>query len=347
MSRPKIRLILFDAFETLLHPRIPPEEQYVCLRFYVLLGSQWLQWLTVRSARMSSAQAEEARRMILPRVASDAAHAKQLREQLSISSVRTAFRTAYKSVWSAHPLYGARTSIASEPDVGSRTGPDAWWALVIARTFDAVIKLVPNLEDDKTVMNDLQTSLLDRFASARAYMLFPDVAPALSALRAQFPGVSLGIASNSDTRILTAMHDLGVDQWMNIQPGHAAQPSAAAPAWPPALLSYALKIEKPSAGFFEACLRAASSSEENPIQPEEALYIGDHLQEDFRAARKAHMNALWLRRPSSDWIYSGAPIGNVHKELAANGLSEEEKVCVIQSLQDIPRWLQANRSPTD
>lgn len=34
MSRPTIRLLLFDAFDTLLHPRLPPHVQYV--RVYLL-----------------------------------------------------------------------------------------------------------------------------------------------------------------------------------------------------------------------------------------------------------------------------------------------------------------------
>lgn len=235
-------------------------------------------------------------------------------------------------MWSAHPLYGARTAIETEADIGSRTGPDAWWALVIARTFNPVIQ---SYDADKggNVLDELQTALLDRFASDRAYTLFPDVSPALTALRRAFPDLALGVASNSDTRILGAMHDLGMNQWLNIE-AYAGNPPTDQ-LYPPAILSYNVGAEKPSREFFGACCKATS------YKPEEILYIGDHLQEDFRGSRQAGLDSLWLRRPN-EWVTQGPHNDMTDEELAAKGLDEVERAHVVQSLEDVPAWLRAH-----
>lgn len=183
------------------------------------------------------------------------------------------------------------------------------------------------------VLEELQAALLNRFASDRAYTLFPDVPLALTALRSAFPELALGVASNSDTRILGAMHDLGVDQWLNIEP-YADHPPTDK-LYPPAILSYNVGAEKPSRGFFDACCNATS------YKPGEILYIGDHLQEDFRGARQAGLHSLWLRR-SNEWVTQGPHNDMTEEELAAKGLDQVERAHVVQSLEDVPAWLRAH-----
>lgn len=258
--------------------------------------------------------------------------------ELSTTAVRAAFRKAFKSVWSSHPLYGARTQVEAEPGVGTRTGPDAWWALVVARTFGSVVTATG--KEGAKALDDLQTAILHRFASDKGYTLFPDVLPTLATMRSQFPRVALGIASNSDTRILNAMRDLGVGAWLNIDPFIPDVTHPARPGWPPAVLSYAIRAEKPSNEFFTACVQAASRSTGVSVRPEETLYIGDHLLEDFRAARAARLNALWLRRPE-EWVYKGPHNEAIENDLASQGLNEDERAHVVRSLEEVPAWLQA------
>jgi FMN phosphatase YigB (HAD superfamily) len=226
-------------------------------------------------------------------------------------------------------------------------------------------------------LSKLQDALLVRFASRRAYDLFEDVTPALEALRAEFPNVTMGVASNSDSRILQAMRELDLGRFFNlqlegdIQEGQDQQRRQQV-GGPPPTLSYTILAEKPSPRFFELAIDRAepfvftsSSSasatkegnedEQQPrLRSNQVLFVGDHLLEDFRAARDAGMHALWLRRApladhtGTDQKRSPARIVGPHNEdaeriLEQEGLTEEEKLCTISSMLGVVEWLRARR----
>ncbi len=298
--------------------------------------------------------------------------------------------------------FAASSSSTSEPASGTwreTTGPDAWWALVIGRTFHGPLSAVEQVlaslsleparassstprggrgerqapapaaggwalvgpdfspapppsqaesgavraERRRTFLHTtLIPHLLRHFSSSAAYSLFPDTLPALALLRGAggSSSVPVGVASNSDDRILLAMRALGLGEYLNLELGPACGAEGSCQAekhdgqgrGPPPTLSYDVGAEKPSRAFFERALARANrhlllardrdrdhggeptgetgsgsgihahtqgqaqGHGQREIAPAEVLFVGDHLLEDFRGAREAGMQALWLRR---------------------------------------------------
>lgn len=211
----------------------------------------------------------------------------------------------------------------------------------------------------------LSTALIDRFGTAEAYEIFPDVERCLSRLRS-FPSASsaslaLGLASNSDRRILGAMRELKLSKWLNLYALGSADEKMSTPddderdpARPPPILSYDIGHEKPSAVFFQQALarinahiRLYSHSGTEQVQLDETLFIGDHLTEDFRAARDAGMQSLWLRRGESESIqgdasyYAGPHNEAADEHFAKHGYSsEEERGRTVRDLDGVVNWLE-------
>lgn len=125
--------------------------------------------------------------------------------------------------------------------------------------------------DGGEVSTECFASLVRHFLEPRSWSLFPDVLPALDALRER--GCPLAVVSNWDSSLpdLLAAHDL------------ARRFSAV-------LVSARERTGKPAPEIFHrACARLG-------VTPEEALHVGDSLEEDFEAARAAGLRAVLLDR---------------------------------------------------
>jgi putative hydrolase of the HAD superfamily len=57
-----------------------------------------------------------------------------------------------------------------------------------------------------------------------------------------------------------------------------------------------LGVAKPEPAFFERALAHAG------LAPGETLHIGDHPENDIRAAQAAGLTALWLNRTGAEWV---------------------------------------------
>lgn len=113
--------------------------------------------------------------------------------------------------------------------------------------------------------------LADHFLRPEAWSVYSDVAPALSALREG--GYALAIVSNWDSTLgdLLDVHGLSA-------------------SFSAVLISAVEKAAKPHAEIFHrACERLG-------LRAEEALHVGDSLEEDYRGARAAGLSALLLDR---------------------------------------------------
>ncbi|PWY98446.1 HAD-like protein [Testicularia cyperi] len=294
-ARVPIRLVLFDAFDTLVRPTTAPHLQY----------------------------AEAARQ-----------HGLEVDDQ----DVKSAFRQAFKETSRQHPNYGLETSIAS---------PDQWWDLVIRRTFSP--EFHPRLykvdsSSSRARIEDriapLSQSLVERFGTSKAYTLFDDVIPTLQSLssspdtNAANTHLRLGLATNSDSRILSVLKGFGLDQFLDLTPSDN-------PGLGPTL-SYFEKVAKPDPRFFAAAIgrnppssRAGSDETKTtePLRPENVLYVGDQLYEDFWGATDAGLQALWLHRPSNS--ESNQP----YQDATANHNNSEDQEFArqrtIQSLTEV------------
>ncbi|HEY1191425.1 MAG TPA: HAD family hydrolase [Gemmata sp.] len=112
--------------------------------------------------------------------------------------------------------------------------------------------------------------LFDHFSLPTAWRVNPDAATVLSALQAR--GYLLGMGSNYDARLRTVLAGL----------------PELAPVAGRVVVSAGVKWRKPARPFFEEVTRATCCA------PDEVLFVGDDLQNDYAGATAAGMHALLL-----------------------------------------------------
>ncbi|KAF6767148.1 HAD-like domain protein [Kalmanozyma brasiliensis GHG001] len=262
-----IRLILFDAFDTLVTPRSAPHLQY-------------------------------------------AAVARQHGLRVSDNDVKSAFKHAFRATSVEHPNYGLDTDIAT---------PDQWWELVIQRTFAPHLHSEVTREQYDSSIASLSQRLVTRFGTDEAYDLFEDVVPTLKKLaqiRSDDNGpVSMALATNSDSHILSVLKSFGLDRFLqlDVTPSLTTGPT----------LSYFEKCAKPDRHFFRAAVRRNQGTGMK-LETANVLYVGDQLYEDFWGATDAGLQAAWLQRPST--LESNQP----YQEMSATRNSEQEQSYVSQ-----------------
>jgi len=113
--------------------------------------------------------------------------------------------------------------------------------------------------------------LYDRFGRADAWRVYPDVLPALTALRRA--GLRLVVISNWDSRLPGLLERLGL-----------------LPFFDAVVHSSAIGCEKPGAAIFHEAARRMD------VLPGAVLHVGDHALEDVEGARAVGMQALLLER---------------------------------------------------
>ncbi len=109
------------------------------------------------------------------------------------------------------------------------------------------------------------------FADAAAWEAFPDVRPALRALRAR--GCPLGIVSNFDSRVLPVLEGLGLRT-----------------CFESVTLSSRAGATKPDPRIFAEALAA------HGVPPSAAVHVGDSPGEDYDGARAAGLGAVLVDR---------------------------------------------------
>jgi putative hydrolase of the HAD superfamily len=135
-----------------------------------------------------------------------------------------------------------------------------WWRELVAEVFPEAIAL-----------DSLFAALWDHFAQPQHWQLYDDVPAALATLQAA--GIPWYIASNFDARLESI--------WRG-QPALAACQGL--------FISSRVGFRKPAAGFFSHVQQALGCA------PHELLLIGDDLECDYLAARRAGWRALLLHR---------------------------------------------------
>lgn len=161
---------------------------------------------------------------------------------------------AYVSVW--------KELKARHPNYGFASGhtSQTWWRLFLENLFKATG--YSNLPLDR-----MYKDLYEHFISKDAWSVAPGVKEALERLRVQ--NIRLGVVSNMDDRLERILHAVELRQYFDF-----LLPSALA------------GIEKPDIRIFQQALNKAQ------VDAKYALHVGDHLTEDYIAARKCGMHAL-------------------------------------------------------
>ncbi|MGQ0695508.1 MAG: HAD-IA family hydrolase [Nitrospiraceae bacterium] len=109
------------------------------------------------------------------------------------------------------------------------------------------------------------------FEDPNSWRLFPETSSTLAQLKAQ--GVEIGIISNFDSRLFSVMRGLGIEQHFDS-----------------VTISSLAQAAKPAHKIFHLAL------DKHAVDPEEALHVGDSLQDDFGGATKAGLHAVLLDR---------------------------------------------------
>jgi putative hydrolase of the HAD superfamily len=116
--------------------------------------------------------------------------------------------------------------------------------------------------------------LYHRFSRPEAWIVFPDVVPALEALRGL--GLRLAVVSNFDERLPELLEGLGLARRVDA-----------------VVTSAALGLAKPNPAIFRRAV------EELGVEPAAAIHVGDHGLEDIEGAQGAGLEAIRLDRAGS------------------------------------------------
>jgi putative hydrolase of the HAD superfamily len=164
----------------------------------------------------------------------------------------------HRALAAAPPLAFPQLDAAARP-----ARERAWWAAVVGEALDAAAA-GPRL--DACV-----DTLMAHYASPRAWRVFPDVAPALRALRAR--GRRLAIVSNFDGRLPALLEGLGIRALVDT-----------------VVHSTAAGAAKPDARIFVAAVRALG------VELADTVHAGDDPAADVAGARAAGLAAVLVDR---------------------------------------------------
>ncbi|CAD6571889.1 MAG: hypothetical protein ASARMPRED_004902 [Alectoria sarmentosa] len=195
--------------------------------------------------------------------------------------ITSSFRQAFKSEGDRLPNYGKT--------VGMK--PSQWWSNIIDATF------LP-FRSEKDLPENLVPDLLARFSSAAGYTLYPDVLPFFKSLRqikASSNGESawskpiVGIITNSDDRVPSILSNFGLQVGLR-RYGYEFQASVKAEDDIDFVtMSYDVGFQKPGSEIFDAAKQMVPGQDR-------FLHVGDDLQKDYYAARRAGWEGFLLDR---------------------------------------------------
>ncbi len=103
------------------------------------------------------------------------------------------------------------------------------------------------------------------------FVVFPDVEPALAELHAR--GLTLGVVSNFNAMLDDYLEQLNLRDWFSV-----------------VVSSADVGVTKPDPAIFRVALDRLG------VQPEQALYVGDDVRNDYHGARQAGLHAVLLNR---------------------------------------------------
>lgn len=164
---------------------------------------------------------------------------------------------AFHRVWRDHDRIGDLKSHLNEKN------EKEFWRKVVTEAFRGFGTF--------TSFDDFFNELHDLFARPEVWKFFPESEEVLEALKEK--GYILCLVSNWDTRLVKLCQGLGLDRFMDYY-----------------VISAVFGIAKPDPRIFQEALRLSG------VGAEEAVHVGDSLEDDIHGARRAGIKAIWLDR---------------------------------------------------
>ena len=178
--------------------------------------------------------------------------------------------------------FARRDRLASPRAHSNEKNEKIWWKDLVKNVFERATSL--------RAFDAFFDELYDWFARAEVWKLYEDALPLLKTLQGK--KIVLGIVSNWDSRLFSICEGMGVKPYFDF-----------------ILASCVVGSAKPDAGIFKEALRLAH------CVPEEALHVGDSVENDFFGAKRAGLNALLVNR-------NGRETGNVETIRSLDGVLE-------------------------
>ncbi|KAJ5725929.1 uncharacterized protein N7483_007286 [Penicillium malachiteum] len=135
------------------------------------------------------------------------------RTAVTPKKLTTAFKDNFRTQITQYPNYGRADVLR-----GRYGGPRQWWEELIRNTFAQTLSTSKTSSKRQPKLpKRLVENLIDRFAGAKGYALYEDVAPFFAGMRElkamrlrRFDRVVVGVISNSDDRVPAVLKDLGL-----------------------------------------------------------------------------------------------------------------------------------------
>ncbi len=164
---------------------------------------------------------------------------------------------AFRRVWSEHDGIGDLRSLSNE-----KVEKEFWRKIVTAvfKDFKGLTAFDPFFEELHTL-----------FAEPGVWRLYPEVEKVLRSFKEK--KFIIGMVSNWDSRLLKLCKGLGIDRYFDFK-----------------VISAVFGAAKPDPKIFKEALRQAG------VRADEAVHIGDSLEDDVRGAHLAGIKSIWLDR---------------------------------------------------
>jgi len=188
---------------------------------------------------------------------------------------------AFRRVWSEHDGIGDLRSQSNE-----KVEKEFWRKIVTA-----VFKDFHGLKAFDPFFDELHTL----FAEPGVWKLYPEVEEVLRSFKQK--KFIIGMVSNWDSRLLKLSKGLGIDAYFDFK-----------------VISAVFGAAKPDPKIFQEALKQAN------VRADEAVHVGDSLEDDVRGAHLAGIKAIWLDR------------SNRHKTLTQD---HQDFVTVIRDLREL------------
>ncbi len=183
--------------------------------------------------------------------------------EFGVSTTSAAVNQAfYASFQASPPLAFGEISLMELPE-----REYAWWEAIARATFTQV-GVIDQFEDFDAFFN----RLYGYFALPDAWVLYPDVKKMLYRWQ-EIEEIELGIISNFDTRIYAILDTFGLMQFFKT-----------------ITLSSVIGSAKPEPKIFQVALK------KHHCAPNQALYIGDSVENDYKGAKAAGIKPYLLKR---------------------------------------------------
>ncbi|XP_043463188.1 rhythmically expressed gene 2 protein-like [Leptopilina heterotoma] len=203
------------------------------------------------------------------------------------------FKLNFKKFSIKHPIFGKHTGLGSEN----------WWRALVYATFKD--QHSSNISEE--TLSKIATSLIERYRTRVCWEIVPGTIELLEFLKKH--DILLGVISNFDDGLNSILDSLNIKQY-----------------FPFILCSYKFGIEKPNPLIFNEALKNFKELRKTSIFPEEALHIGNSIEEDYKGAKNANWNAVLM-------IENDESVNPLIKRDEIFSSLEELGRCIIENIQ--------------